>query len=145
MTTTAGITSVQIFGRFHLAVLALFPVKGAVIGTGEVNLDSRAKTITHPNGGVLSRIMVREGQHVERTDARMHSLVATEIDGVDGEGGVRLTADIDQPLGGGAGLRVNGMYENGESFRRNVELERWGFNPTFSLLAGTATRIDLSF
>lgn len=49
-----------------LAVLALFPVKGAVIGTGEVNLDSRAKTITHPNGGVLSQIMVREGQHVER-------------------------------------------------------------------------------
>jgi HlyD family secretion protein len=49
-----------------LVVLALFPVKGAVIGSGEVNVDSRVKTITHPNGGVLSRIMVREGQHVDR-------------------------------------------------------------------------------
>jgi HlyD family type I secretion membrane fusion protein len=49
-----------------LVVLALFPVKGAVIGTGEVNVDSRVKIITHPSGGVLSEIRVREGQHVER-------------------------------------------------------------------------------
>ncbi len=49
-----------------LVVLALFPVKGAVIGTGEVNVDSRVKIITHPSGGVLSQIRVREGQHVEQ-------------------------------------------------------------------------------
>jgi HlyD family secretion protein len=49
-----------------LVVLALFPVKGAVIGTGEVNVDSRVKIITHPSGGVLSQIRVTEGQHVER-------------------------------------------------------------------------------
>ena len=49
-----------------LVVLALFPVKGAVIGTGEVNVDSRVKVVTHPSGGVLSQIRVREGQHVEQ-------------------------------------------------------------------------------
>lgn len=49
-----------------LVVLALFPVKGAVIGAGEVNVDSRVKIITHASGGVLSQIRVREGQHVEQ-------------------------------------------------------------------------------
>jgi catecholate siderophore receptor len=63
----------------------------------------------------------------------------------DSWGGVRLTADIDQPLFSGAGLRVNGMYENDESFRQHVDLERWGVNPTLGLLAGSRTRIDFSF
>jgi catecholate siderophore receptor len=63
----------------------------------------------------------------------------------DSEGGVRLTGDIDQPLGTGAGVRINGVYENGESFRRHVDLERYAVNPTVALLAGPATRIDLSY
>jgi catecholate siderophore receptor len=57
----------------------------------------------------------------------------------DSWGGVRLTADVDQPIASGRRLRVNGMYENGESFRRHVDLERWGVNPTLGfLLAGRA-------
>src|SRR5688500_13796855 len=38
----------------------------------------------------------------------------------DGQGGVRLTGDVDQPLGTGVGARINGVYENGNSFRRHV-------------------------
>jgi catecholate siderophore receptor len=60
-------------------------------------------------------------------------------------GGVRLTGDVDQPLGGTVGLRVNGMYENGDSFRRRVDLERYAVNPTIALMAGPDTRIDLSY
>ncbi len=63
----------------------------------------------------------------------------------DSEGGFRLTADIDQPLSAAAGLRVNGVYDNGESFRRHVELERYGVNPTAGILLGPDTRIDLSY
>jgi len=63
----------------------------------------------------------------------------------DNEGGVRLTGDIDQPLGKNIGLRVNGMYEEGNSFRRNVDLDRYAINPTLGILVGPATRIDLSF
>jgi catecholate siderophore receptor len=63
----------------------------------------------------------------------------------DSEGGFRLTGDIDQPLSNGVGLRVNGMYEDGESFRRHVELERYGVSPTLGLLAGPNTRIDLGY
>ncbi|HEX2802684.1 MAG TPA: TonB-dependent siderophore receptor [Sphingomicrobium sp.] len=63
----------------------------------------------------------------------------------DSEGGVRLTGDFDQPLGASAGLRVNGVYENGDSFRRHVDIERYGINPTVGALIGPRTRFDLSY
>ena len=47
-----------------LLPLSLLPIDSAVIGSGEVSVDSRVKTITHPTGGVLSEVRVREGQHV---------------------------------------------------------------------------------
>lgn len=46
-------------------VVVLFPVQGAVLASGEVSVDSRVKTITHPTGGVLERVLVREGQRVK--------------------------------------------------------------------------------
>ncbi|MBA2466474.1 MAG: TonB-dependent siderophore receptor [Sphingomonas sp.] len=63
----------------------------------------------------------------------------------DSRGGVRLAGDVDQPLGPAIGLRVNGAYEKGDSFRRGVDLERYAINPTVGILAGPATRIDLSY
>jgi catecholate siderophore receptor len=63
----------------------------------------------------------------------------------DSEGGLRLTGDVDQPLGSRIGLRINGLYENGDSFRRHVDLERYAVNPTLAFLPGSATRIDLSY
>jgi catecholate siderophore receptor len=86
-------------------------------------------------GGVVNRVTKRTGLEAAREAA---------LQG-DSEGGYRLTADLDQPLGAAAGLRLNGVYENGESFRRGVELERYGINPTVGLLAGAGTRIDLSY
>ena len=37
------------------------------------------------------------------------------------------------------------MYENGDSFRHHVDLERYGINPTIGIMAGPDTRIDLSY
>jgi catecholate siderophore receptor len=37
------------------------------------------------------------------------------------------------------------MYENGDSFRHHVDLERYGINPTVGIMAGPDTRIDLSY
>ena len=62
----------------------------------------------------------------------------------DSEGGVRLTGDVDHPLADGVGLRVNGMFEEGESFRRFVEIDRWGLNPTLGAAFG-GTRLDLGY
>jgi catecholate siderophore receptor len=86
-------------------------------------------------GGVVNRVTKRSSGDSYREFA---------IQG-DSEGGYRLTGDVDLPLGtGDAGLRVNGVYENGESFRRGVELERFGINPTIGATLGD-TRIDLSY
>ncbi|HEY0026691.1 MAG TPA: TonB-dependent siderophore receptor [Allosphingosinicella sp.] len=88
-------------------------------------------------GGVVNRVTKRPGGEAYREFALQ----------ADSEGGYRLTGDVDVPLSGGssdAGLRLNGVYENGESFRRGVELERYGINPTVGATLGD-TRVDLSY
>ena len=86
-------------------------------------------------GGIVNRVTKRSS-----LDSYRQFLLSG-----DSEGGVRATADVDQPLGASIGLRVNGMYENGDSFRRHVDLERYGVNPTVGLLAGPDTRFDLGY
>jgi catecholate siderophore receptor len=49
----------------------------------------------------------------------------------------RLSQDV--------GLRINGAYENGNSFRNHVDLERYGINPVLGVKVGSDTRIDLSY
>lgn len=50
-----------------LFVLAtLIPIGGAVLGSGKVGVESRVKRISHPFGGVIAQIAVRNGQHVQR-------------------------------------------------------------------------------
>jgi catecholate siderophore receptor len=86
-------------------------------------------------GGIVNRVTKRPslGEYRQVTGS------------VDSYGGVRFTGDFDQPLGGNVGGRVNIMYENGDSFRRHVDLERYGINPTIGIMAGPDTRIDLSY
>jgi catecholate siderophore receptor len=86
-------------------------------------------------GGVVNRVMKRSTLGVFR-QGRL---------GGDSFGGFRLTGDFDQSLAGGVGLRINGMYENGDSFRRHVDLKRYGINPTAGIMVGPSTRIDLSY
>ncbi|MEO8175651.1 MAG: TonB-dependent siderophore receptor [Sphingomicrobium sp.] len=86
-------------------------------------------------GGVVNRVTKRP------TLGSFRDLLVSS----DSEGGVRLAGDLDQALGNGAGLRLNAVYEIGNSFRRHVDLERYAINPTFALLAGPATRIDLGY
>lgn len=85
-------------------------------------------------GGIVNRVTKRASGGSYREFAAM----------ADSEGGFRLTGDVDMPLGGEAGLRVNGVYENGESFRRRVDLERYGVNPTVGIDLGD-TRVDFSY
>ena len=85
-------------------------------------------------GGVVNRVTKRSNFNAYREFAIQ----------ADSEGGFRLTGDLDQPLADSAGLRLNGVYENGESFRRHVGLERYGVNPVLGISFGD-TRIDLSY
>ena len=150
----------------------LYFVPGATPGTGESNRDQftlrgnsttadffidgirddvqyfrdlynveRVEVLRGPNAMIFGRgggggIVNRVTKHTTLTSARELAVSG------DSRGGIRLTGDLDQRLAPGAGLRVNGMYEHGESFRRHVDLERYAVNPTAGVLVGSRTRID---
>lgn len=48
-----------------LALALMLNVAGAVIGVGEVTVETSVKTISHAEGGVLAQVMVRDGDHVD--------------------------------------------------------------------------------
>src|SRR6478672_9934355 len=75
-------------------------------------------------GGILNRVLKKP----TLSPSRGFSSSA------DGWGGVRFTGDVDQPLSGTVGVRLNGMYEDADSFRHHVDLKRYGINPTATLL-----------
>jgi catecholate siderophore receptor len=60
-------------------------------------------------------------------------------------GNKRVTGDVDQPLNNKVALRVNGMYENSDSFRDAVGLERVGVNPTLTFAVNGRTRITAAY
>lgn len=57
----------------------------------------------------------------------------------------RFTTDFDQPVGNRLAFRLNGVYEASNSFRDFVNLERYGVNPTMSIVAGRQTQITLGY
>jgi catecholate siderophore receptor len=60
-------------------------------------------------------------------------------------GHLRFTGDVDRPLGDKVAFRLNGMYENSDSFREAVGLERYAVNPTLTFAASSATRVRLGY
>ena len=62
-----------------------------------------------------------------------------------GYGHRRLAGDLNQPLSDTVGFRLNGMYESSDSFRDNVELERYAINPVLSFVPDARTRIVLGY
>jgi len=86
-------------------------------------------------GGIINRVIKKPSF----STARGATIAA------DGWGARRFTADLDQPLSGTLGVRLNGLYENSDSFRHHVDLERYGINPTGALQVGPDTRVDLSY
>ena len=60
-------------------------------------------------------------------------------------GNKRFTADVDQPINNRLAFRINGLYENSGSFRNHVDLERYGVNPTATIVVGPKTALKLSY
>lgn len=58
-----------VLGTILLA--ALTGTHGAVIGSGEVTVESRIKKIAHPTGGVIAQVYVHEGSRVKKGDPLM--------------------------------------------------------------------------
>jgi len=57
----------------------------------------------------------------------------------------RVAFDLDQPVMNRAAFRLNGVYENSDSFRDFFNLERYGVNPTFTFAPDKQTRISLGY
>ena len=64
-----ALIAVLIFGFFGLG--AILKVGGAVVGSGEVTVDSSVRTISHATGGVLTALLVRDGDHVTKDQILM--------------------------------------------------------------------------
>ena len=54
-----------------LTLATIVPIGGAVIGSGQVGVESRVKRIAHPTGGVIAEIAVHNGEHVRRGQVLM--------------------------------------------------------------------------
>ena len=57
----------------------------------------------------------------------------------------RVAGDFGQPLGANAAFRLNGVYENSGTFRQFVDRERYGINPTLTLVPSERTRINIGY
>src|SRR3546814_2487084 len=51
-----------------LIAATLIQITGAIVGSGEVAVASKVKTIAHPDGGVIAHIWVRDGDRVKAGD-----------------------------------------------------------------------------
>jgi catecholate siderophore receptor len=107
------------------------------------NLDS-VEVLRGPNamifgrgggGGVVNRVTKEAGFTPLREITLLGGSYANK----------RVAVDFDQPLNQRLAFRLNGMYENSDSFRDFVGLERYGINPTLTYLPGKQTKITLSY
>jgi HlyD family secretion protein len=60
-----GLVVMLALGGTAAAWASLAPLAGAVIGSGQVAVESNVKKVQHPTGGVIGELRVREGQKVE--------------------------------------------------------------------------------
>ena len=57
----------------------------------------------------------------------------------------RGSVDVGQGVSETVALRFNGLYENSDRFRRDVDLERYGINPAVTIAAGSRTRVTADY
>jgi catecholate siderophore receptor len=80
-------------------------------------------------GGVINRVL----RHADWTDTRELTLQAGSWNER------RLSADLARPFGPRFATRATALYENSDTYRDGVGVERWGFNPTVAVSLGSHT------
>jgi catecholate siderophore receptor len=86
-------------------------------------------------GGVVNRVTKEAGfQPIHEVNLHAGSY-----------GRKRFAGDFDQPVGTKLALRLNAMYEDSDSFRSAVGLERWAVNPTLTWTPGGHTTVLLGY
>lgn len=63
-----GLVFITVFGGALLFWLIATSISSAVIGSGQFVVDGNVKKVQHPTGGVVSQLLVREGDQVSQGD-----------------------------------------------------------------------------
>jgi catecholate siderophore receptor len=107
------------------------------------NLE-RLETLKGPNALIFGR--GGGGGVINRVTKEAHFSPSREVSVTGGSFyNRRISGDLNQPLGDKAAFRLNGVYENSDSFRRFVNLNRVAFNPTLTIAPGSRTRITVGY
>ncbi|MCA1562235.1 MAG: TonB-dependent siderophore receptor [Acidobacteria bacterium] len=80
-------------------------------------------------GGVINRV-TRQAERTRNREARLE---------LGSYGHRRMSGDVGQPFGSAAAFRANAVYENSDTYRSGVGVERYGVNPTFTTVVGNRT------
>jgi len=107
------------------------------------NLD-RVETLRGPNALVFGRgggggVINRVSKEAEFTPTRELTFQGGSF------GNARVTGDINQPINDKFAFRANGVAEYAKSFRDNVNMRRFGFNPTITYNPDYKTHFTLSY
>jgi len=107
------------------------------------NLD-RVEVLKGPNamtfgrgggGGVVNRVV----KEATESGAREFTFDGGSF------GDKRFTVDLDQPISAKWAARLNGLYEDSDSFRNYVGLQRYGIDPSVSFTPDARTRVNFNF
>ena len=66
--TLIGLSAVVAFCLFFAAWGLIAPVSGAAIAEGNLQVEAQRQSVQHPYGGVVTQLLVREGQRVKKGD-----------------------------------------------------------------------------
>jgi catecholate siderophore receptor len=101
----------------------------------------RVEVLKGPNGTLFGRGGV--GGLINRVSkqADWRDVTAITLQG-GSDSNKRVSADFGLGINDAIAFRVNGLYEDSESYREDVTLERHGINPTMTVRAGDATTIQ---
>ncbi|MGL4543418.1 MAG: TonB-dependent receptor [Polymorphobacter sp.] len=64
---------------------------------------------------------------------------------VDSFGSLRFSGDINQPLGTSVAVRLNGFYQDAQTFRDGSDINRFGINPTVLVALGDKASLGLGY
>jgi catecholate siderophore receptor len=107
------------------------------------NLD-RVETMKGPNAMIFGR--GGGGGVINRVTKEAYFAPLREISLQGGSfSNKRVSVDFDQPINDKFAFRANGLYENSGSFRKFVNLKRYGINPTLTIVPGNQTRITFGY
>jgi catecholate siderophore receptor len=104
----------------------------------------RVEVLKGPNAMIFGR--GGSGGVINRVSKQADRLVHRELELQAGDHGRRrVTGDFGQPVSDTASVRAAALYENSDSFRDFVEVERIGFNPTLTMGLGEKTTATFGY